>query len=158
MSGASATYTHVRNGAETRRPDRASERRRQVGYARNEGGRSPNWPEGRGADGIRVTNDLAWLQEWYRAQCNDEWEHSYGVRIDTLDNPGWSVTIDLKGTQLEHVEMTPVMSDNGPDNWVQIRVENSQFVGYGDSQRLLVILATFREWAQQVSSGTVQPK
>lgn len=104
-----------------------------------------------------MTNELVWLQEWYRAQCDDEWEHSYGVRIDTLDNPGWSVKIDLKGTRLEHVDITPVVRENGPDDWVQIRVENSQFVGYGDPQKLIVILATFREWAQHASSVTVQP-
>ena len=28
------------------------------------------------------------LQRWYLERCDDGWEHSYGVRIDTLDNPG----------------------------------------------------------------------
>ncbi|MDE6471389.1 MAG: immunity 53 family protein [Eubacterium sp.] len=31
---------------------------------------------------------LNWLQEWYRQNCTDEWEHFYGIKIDTLDNPG----------------------------------------------------------------------
>ncbi len=43
---------------------------------------------------------LAELQRWYLAQCNDDWEHSYGVTIETLDNPGWSVHIDLADTAL----------------------------------------------------------
>lgn len=38
------------------------------------------------------------LQRWYRSQCNGDWEHSYGVKIDTLDNPGWSVTVELADT------------------------------------------------------------
>jgi hypothetical protein len=38
------------------------------------------------------------LQRWYLGECNGDWEHSYGVRIDTLDNPGWIVTIDLHET------------------------------------------------------------
>jgi hypothetical protein len=104
-----------------------------------------------------MTDDLIWLQEWYRAQCNDEWEHSYGVRIDTLDNPGWRVAIDLKGTRLEHVEMTPVTSDNGPDNWVSAHVKNSQFIGYGDAEKLISILATFREWAVQHTLPAIEP-
>ena len=41
-----------------------------------------------------ILQDLA---KWYTAQCNGEWEHSCGLKIDTLDNPGWIVTIDLKG-------------------------------------------------------------
>jgi hypothetical protein len=42
-----------------------------------------------------------WLQSWYVAQCNGDWEHSYGIAIDTLDNPGWSVTIDVARTALD---------------------------------------------------------
>jgi hypothetical protein len=39
------------------------------------------------------------LQMWYLGQCDGSWEHQFGVRIETLDNPGWSVTIDLDGTE-----------------------------------------------------------
>lgn len=42
------------------------------------------------------------LQRWYLGQCNDEWEHSFGVAIETLDNPGWSLRIELEETSLEH--------------------------------------------------------
>src|SRR4051812_33664431 len=40
------------------------------------------------------------LQWWYLAQCNDAWEH-FGVGIGTLDNPGWSVRVELTDTSLE---------------------------------------------------------
>ena len=40
------------------------------------------------------------LARWYESNCDDEWEHSYGIKIDTLDNPGWRVEIDLRGTPL----------------------------------------------------------
>ena len=42
-------------------------------------------------------DELQLLQEWYVAQCDGDWEHSYGVKIDTLDNPGWSLKVDLVG-------------------------------------------------------------
>ena len=29
------------------------------------------------------------LQKWYKSQCNGDWEHSFGIKIETLDNPGW---------------------------------------------------------------------
>ncbi|MFD5200063.1 Imm53 family immunity protein [Streptomyces sp. NPDC058375] len=28
------------------------------------------------------------LQGWYSAQCNEDWEHEWGGKIETLDNPG----------------------------------------------------------------------
>ena len=47
-----------------------------------------------------MSDELSWLQQWYSAHCDGEWEHGFGVTIATLDNPGWSVTIDVEGTQL----------------------------------------------------------
>jgi Immunity protein 53 len=44
---------------------------------------------------------LTWLQAWYAARCDGDWEHGYGVAIQTLDNPGWSLRINLEGTMLE---------------------------------------------------------
>ncbi|MFE2849501.1 Imm53 family immunity protein, partial [Streptomyces scopuliridis] len=32
---------------------------------------------------------LDWLQNWYTQQCDGDWEHEWGVKIATLDNPGW---------------------------------------------------------------------
>jgi hypothetical protein len=31
---------------------------------------------------------LSRLQAWYFAQCDGEWEHSYGIHIENCDNPG----------------------------------------------------------------------
>ena len=45
------------------------------------------------------------LQDWYLAQCNGDWEHEFGIKIDTLDNPGWSVVIDLLGTNYENKKL-----------------------------------------------------
>lgn len=44
---------------------------------------------------------LAELERWYLEQCDEEWEHSYGVVIGTLDNPGWQVSVDLVDTPLD---------------------------------------------------------
>ena len=60
-----------------------------------------------------MTTTLQRLQEWYGKHCERvpwegpgldpsvPWEELYGVTIDTLDNPGWSVEIDLADTELE---------------------------------------------------------
>jgi hypothetical protein len=47
-----------------------------------------------------MPDELARLRAWYSARCDGNWEHEHGVKIDTLDNPGWSVVIDLEGTDL----------------------------------------------------------
>ena len=57
---------------------------------------------------------LSRLEAWYMRQCNDDWEHQYGVKIDTLDNPGWSVTVDLIDTNLDGVDFVTVAENAGP--------------------------------------------
>ncbi|MCM3133740.1 immunity 53 family protein [Paenibacillus polysaccharolyticus] len=32
---------------------------------------------------------LTWIQHRYDQNCDGEWEHVYGVKIQTIDNPGW---------------------------------------------------------------------
>jgi hypothetical protein len=49
-------------------------------------------------------NILKWIQNWYLQNCDEDWEHCYGVNISTLDNPGWMVDIDLTNTSLENKE------------------------------------------------------
>ncbi|MCA6123259.1 hypothetical protein J6500_15340 [Bradyrhizobium sp. WSM 1704] len=41
------------------------------------------------------------LCAWYARQCTNEWHEDRGVKIDTLDNPGWSLKIDLRGTVIQ---------------------------------------------------------
>jgi hypothetical protein len=43
-----------------------------------------------------LTDELAWLEQWYQEQCDGDWEHHCGVTIETLDNPGWLVQADLR--------------------------------------------------------------
>lgn len=47
-------------------------------------------------------NPLHAVQNWYLAHANGDWEHDHGILIESLDNPGWRVTINLTGTELEH--------------------------------------------------------
>ena len=48
-----------------------------------------------------MTEIIDRIQNWYKLNCNGDWEHSYGYAISTLDNPGWTVRIDLEETALE---------------------------------------------------------
>lgn len=90
---------------------------------------------------------IAFLQTWYQRQCNGFWEHSYGITIESLDNPGWIVTVDLAETPLEGESMESVRQERSPKDWLICEVTQKQFRGQGDSQKLLEILTIFEKWA-----------
>ena len=95
--------------------------------------------------------ELEHLQNWYASQCNGDWEHSFGVKIDTLDNPGWILEIDLIETDLSNEpfpEFKRGDSEEGPD-WVHCKVEVGKFLGYGGAKNLSELLQHFLAWAQR---------
>ena len=51
------------------------------------------------------------IQNWYKLNCNGDWEHSYGFSIATLDNPGWAIRIDLSETPLEGLDFQKVFQN-----------------------------------------------
>jgi hypothetical protein len=105
-------------------------------------------------------NSIVWLQEWYTQQCNDSWEHEYGVKIETLDNPGWLVTVDLAGTAMQGVDMEEVhhgetnhIGIHGKQDWLNCKRESDRFVGAGGPTSLLQICDAFRLWVER-STGS----
>ena len=92
-------------------------------------------------------NAVEFLQSWYQAQANGEWERVRGVTIETLETPAWMVTIDLAGTALEGRPMTVVEAERSAADWLLCEVDHNQFRGQGDSKKLLVILGIFQGWA-----------
>ena len=90
---------------------------------------------------------LGALQRWYESHTDGDWEHSWGVRIETLDNPGWSVTINLEDTELEGRPFVEV-SDMAPErDWYICRVVDARFEGHGGPLMLGHIIQTFLDWA-----------
>ena len=94
-------------------------------------------------------NRLTEIQTWYAAHCNGEWEHSYGVKIDTLDNPGWSVKIELTDTELEDADFEPHIEDRSESDWIHCKVKERIFEGAGDASKFETILTVFLDWARQ---------
>ena len=87
--------------------------------------------------------------EWYEAQCNGEWEHHKGVLIETLDNPGWSVKVDLDGTPLAQSAFTELTELADERNWIHCVVKGQRFEGNGGPDMLGRILDVFLDWAAQ---------
>lgn len=90
------------------------------------------------------------LQDWYSAQCNGEWEHMYGIKIETLDNPGWWFRVDLEMTGLIDKPFTPVSeNDSSHGRWLDCKVNNiGEWSGSGDETRLAEIVTRFLDWAK----------
>ncbi len=94
-------------------------------------------------------NAFEFLTHWYQSQCDGEWEHEYGVKIETIDNPGWLVRIDLVFTNLEDIETEGESVENGPGDWYLYSIKNNVFTASGDPDKLERILDIFRTFASK---------
>ncbi|MEY4198499.1 MAG: hypothetical protein RLZZ265_239 [Verrucomicrobiota bacterium] len=94
------------------------------------------------------------LQKWYRSQCDGEWEHQHGIKIETLDNPGWSVRVELKGTPLARKPFPSIKRLEDKRNWIHCEVVNDKFEGHGGPLMLEEIIRTFLSWANAPSNTT----
>jgi hypothetical protein len=102
----------------------------------------------------RVTSTLQRLQDWYRSQCDGDWEHTYGVEIGTLDNPGWSVKIDLTDTALESAAFATYEDQYDHDlEWLRCWTQDRQFHAACGPNRLEDALTVFLVWAERAASG-----
>jgi hypothetical protein len=92
---------------------------------------------------------IRWLEKWYQSNCDTGWEHVYGVKISTIDNPGWIVKIDLVDTSLKDRAFESINVDNGNDDWIVCRVNSNVYEGVGDPSKLEEILKVFKEWSDK---------
>jgi hypothetical protein len=83
------------------------------------------------------------IQRWYTINCNGDWEHDYPTTITTLDNPGWSVTIILKGTCLKSDPAPYILNQRSTTDWFGFSIKDNKFEGVGGPENLTEILAYF---------------
>ena len=95
---------------------------------------------------------LTELQTWFLRNCNGDWEHGCGIQIATLDNPGWSLTIDLVGTPLAGMSFEELRVDLSDNDWYWCRVENDTFKGWCGVHNLAQVIGAFVAW-DQTSTG-----
>ena len=99
------------------------------------------------------TNDLEWLDNWYQQQCNGVWEHRQGVRLQSLEKPGWLLTINLAGTSAVNARPQQWRLDTRGGGWLACSIAGECFEGSGDPRKLEQIIGVFRRW---VEAGTVR--
>jgi hypothetical protein len=109
---------------------------------------------------VMSEDNFSWLSRWYLSHCDDEWEHAYGVRIDTLDNPGWSLKIDLTATSLQDKAFERVTQGEPSDDlkgwhrtgsWWIASVQNGQFEAFCGPLDLSAAIGVFRRWADETA-------
>ena len=99
---------------------------------------------------IVAEDNLNWLTDWYASHCDGEWEHGYGVNIKTLDNPGWRLTIDLRGTELENVPFDEVRHNYDDDiSWWTCFLRDKAFHAACGARDLASVIGVFRTWAER---------
>ncbi len=94
-----------------------------------------------------MTN-INWLESWYAQQHNGDWEHTYGIKIKTLDNPGWHLEIDLQDTDFVNCETDFVLNETSENNWFGTEIKNNKFTGVGDASKLDFLIGKFREFIE----------
>ena len=93
---------------------------------------------------------LSRFQHWYKSMCNDDWEHTYGVCITNIDNPGWSLKIELIDTPIYEKKFKDlkVQRDDESD-WIICSVFDGVFQGYGGPLNLEELIDIFLVWANE---------
>ena len=91
---------------------------------------------------------LAELERWYLAQCDEEWEHNYGVVIGTLDNPGWQVSVDLIDTPLDTMPYERAEAHRTEDDWVVSWRSEQKWEAACGPLNLREALALFLAWSR----------
>ena len=95
---------------------------------------------------------------WYLAECNGDWEHSYGIEIGTLDNPGWTLKIDLRETTLlgqpfARVAYGKIANDleewQIAGSWWVAELKGETFEAACGPLDLPSVIGLFRNWVEQ---------
>lgn len=92
---------------------------------------------------------LEWLQSWYSSQCDGDWEHEWGVRVETTDNPGWFVKINLEETELADREHPHQRVTRDEHDWVIVWTSEQTFHVACGPGNLTEGLSLFRIWASE---------
>jgi elongation factor P hydroxylase len=98
------------------------------------------------------------LQKWYMINCNPTWETSFGIVLDTLDNPGWFVKINLSDTILDDHEFEPIKIDKSEHDWIFCKIKENIFDIACGPLNLKDGLQIFFDWQDSIISTNQSKK
>jgi hypothetical protein len=91
---------------------------------------------------------LQWLQRWFHSQCDGDWEHCYGITIETLDNPGWKILINLSETSLENKSFNEIVIERDDNNWIFCKKNIHNFEAHCGALNLEEVIKIFQNWSE----------
>ena len=97
-----------------------------------------------------------WLTAWVNAWVNDDWEHGDGVKIETLDNPGWMINID---TLLQDSPYTfdAILETTENDNYFfNLSVKNGKIYGCADLTQIDRLIRDVCRILDEMTSDHIQ--
>jgi Immunity protein 53 len=97
-----------------------------------------------------MESELARLQHWYSSQCDGDWEHQYGIRLETIDNPGWHLSIDLCETPYSARPFDKIQFQGPePTQWYFCKVEGKKFEAACGPECLTKVIDLFLAWTER---------
>jgi Immunity protein 53 len=94
-----------------------------------------------------MNNKLLAIEQWLGRQTEDYLSTEKAIQIETLDNPGWGVRVDLKGTSALSGDIDTAEFEENADYWFHCSIAQKKFIGYGGVHNLSSILTCFTSWA-----------
>ncbi len=94
-----------------------------------------------------MATELERLVKWCCEQCNGDWEHGNGIKLVTIDNPGWSLDVTLTGTQIAGKSAAPMRIERSEDDWIFYEVSVDVFRGRCGPANLTEMLDIFLTFA-----------
>ena len=93
-------------------------------------------------------NTLKEIQKWFQSHCDGDWEHGEGIRISSLDNPGWAVEIDLNNTEFADRSLAITKIERSESDWVWAWTEERRFLIRCGAENLEEGLRAFLDWSK----------
>lgn len=93
----------------------------------------------------KMMTNLEKLQSWYIQQIDGDWEHTYGIKIDTLDNAGWILQVDLAETPHQNLNLAYQLFEESDTDWYFVKTQNQKFEAGGDPTKLDFLIEKFFE-------------
>jgi len=99
-----------------------------------------------------IDEDFLWLVNWFDSECDESWERLFGIKIQTIDNPGWAITICINETELKNNSLENVYVERSENDWYSIKIEKLFFKGYCGVFNFKEVLRSFRNFVEDEKS------
>ncbi len=71
----------------------------------------------------------------------------FGILIETNEEPGWTISIDLEDTDLEGLKFNQIDRSISAHDWLHCSVKGNEFLVKTSSKNVLESIRIFRNWA-----------